>query len=132
MLYVLLFSVLNFLTSESIPTYQLCRRAVRCRKLAKLLVLLWYLSKCSSASVNSAATDCCHTKHLLSFFSLDGIQNIKNNYVYPDDYFMTAAMLNHSGRSNNHELMERQTICCVIPKINIGIQRNSSMVAIFC
>ena len=48
---------------------------------------------------------------------------------------MTAAMMNRSGVSNNHEQIEKQTkkqSVVLHLKINLGTQKDSSGVEIFC
>lgn len=70
---------------------------------------LQLLSKCPCVVVSSAASGWYHYRHLASFMSLHGIQFIINNNILPEDYYMTAAMMNHSGGSNCHEQIEKQT-----------------------
>jgi hypothetical protein len=60
---------------------------------------------------------------------------IINNNILPDDYYMTAAVMNHSGRRNNHKQIEKQTkkqSVSLYLKINLGTQRDSSGIEIFC
>ena len=67
--------------------------------------------------------------------SLYGTGYIINNNIPLDDYCMTAIMMNRSGGSNNHEQIEKQTkkqSVALHLKINLGTQRDSSGVEIFC
>lgn len=85
--------------------------------------------------VSSAASGWYHYRHLASFMSLCGIQYIINNNILPDDYCMTAAMMNCSGESNSHEQKEKQTkkqSAVRHLKIYLGTERDSSGVEIFC
>lgn len=72
-------------------------------------LLLHLSSKCLSAAVCFAANGWYPYRHLVSFMRLYGTRYIINNNILPDDYSMTAAIMNHSGGSNNHEQIEKQT-----------------------
>lgn len=55
--------------------------------------------------------------------------------MLPDDYCVTGAMMNYLGGNNSHEQIENQTRKnSDVPhlKINLGTQRDSSGVEIFC
>lgn len=122
-----------------IPSH--CREEAGCKRLlpelpAPSLGLQLHLpSKCPSVAMCSAANGWCRYRHLVSFMSLYGTRSIINNNILPDDYCMTAVIMNHSGRSNNHEQIEKQTkkqSVVLHLKINLRTQRDSSGVEIFC
>ena len=92
-------------------------------------------SKCPNATLSSSVNGWYRHGHLVSFMSLYGTGYIINNNILLDDYCMTAAMMNRSGGSNNHEQTEKQTkkqSVVLHLKINLGTQRDSSGVEIFC
>lgn len=67
--------------------------------------------------------------------SLHDIRYVINNNTLPDDFCMTAAMINYSGESNSHEQIEKQTKAQSVVlhlKIYLETQRYSSGVEICC
>lgn len=88
-----------------------------------------------SVAVSSVASGWYRYRHPLSSMSRYGTRYIINNNMLPNDYCMTAAMMNRSGGSNNREQLGKQTkkrSAVLYLKINLGTQRDSSGVEIFC